>query len=58
MLSDPLRAAGFLREHSGGVGYLEERAGKKSPAGRAPSSPGQQRALRLHERQTLYLPGL
>lgn len=31
--------------------YLEERAGKKSHAARAPSSPRQQRALQLHERQ-------
>ena len=57
MLSGGRRAAGFSNGAFWGFSYTWRRAGK-SPAAHAPFSLRQQRALQLHERQKLSLPGL
>lgn len=58
MLSDQLRASGFKGSIFHIFLYLEESGGRKSYSVHAPFFPGQQRALQLHERQTLSAPSV
>lgn len=58
MLSNQLRASGFKGSILHIFLYLEESGGRKSHSVHAPFFPGQQRALQLHEKQTLSAPSV